>query len=250
MSNEPVLEDLFTRPPAERVDAARNRVRVLEAADRLFAERGACNVSMDEVAAAAGVGKGTLYRRFNDQAGLALALLEEKESKLQEAVIRGRPPVGPGVPAAERLQAFLNALIDLLDAHSELHVLSETSSRGARYRSGLYAFYRLHVELLLREILPGGMSWFWQTSCWLPWRPISSSICETSEASTLAGSELASWTLLMRSLSRPERATPEKARLVTRLRLRRLLGRPLRTAPPCRCPLRSQDQSGSACLGL
>lgn len=154
MSNQELLTALFAPPPTERADAARNRAAVLEAAERLFEERGACNVSMDEVAAAAGVGKGTLYRRFKDQAGLALAVLEQKERDLQERIIRGEPPLGPGAPAQKRLLAFLNALIDLLDAHTELHLLSETSSRGARYRSGLYAFYRLHVELLLREVAP------------------------------------------------------------------------------------------------
>lgn len=154
MSNEQTLHDLFRPPVRERADAARNRLVVLEAAERLFAERGACDVSMDEVAAAAGVGKGTVYRRFKDQAGLALAVLEEKERELQEAVLRGKPPLGPGASVDQRLYAFLDELIDLLNAHTELHLLSETSSRGARYRSGLYRFYRLHVELLLREIVP------------------------------------------------------------------------------------------------
>lgn len=155
MSSEDLLRDLCGPPRHdERADAARNRALVLEAAERLFTERGACNVSMDEVAAAAGVGKGTLYRRFKDQAGLALAVLEQKERELQEAVLRGDPPLGPGASPDKRLRAFLDALIDLLDAHTELHLVSETSSRGARYRSGLYGFYRLHVELLLREIVP------------------------------------------------------------------------------------------------
>ena len=154
MSNLDQLRELTARPPRERADAARNRARVLAAAERLFAERGACNVSMDEVAAAAGVGKGTLYRRFGDRAGLAVAVLEDKERDLQQSVVRGAPPLGPGAPADKRLRAFLNALVDLLDAHTELHVLSETSAVGARYRSGLYAFYRLHTELMLREIVP------------------------------------------------------------------------------------------------
>lgn len=154
MSNASVLESLFAPAPRERADAARNRKLVLDAAEKLFAERGACNVTMDEVAAAAGVGKGTLYRRFNDQAGLALAVLEEKERALQENVIRGAPPLGPGAPANQRLRAFLGALIDLLDEHTELHVMSEAAPQGARYRSGLYAFYRLHVELMLQEAAP------------------------------------------------------------------------------------------------
>jgi len=152
LSNAQVLEELVTRPVRERADAARNRTLVLDAAERLFAVHGVANVSMDQVATEAGVGKGTVYRRFKDRSGLALALLEEKERQLQEAVIRGAPPLGPGAPAIERMWAFLNALVDLLDEHTDLHLISETSSPGARYRSGLYAFYRLHVELLLREL--------------------------------------------------------------------------------------------------
>ena len=47
----------------ERADAQRNRLKVLSAAERLFACHGVENVSMDAIAAEAGVGKGTLFRR-------------------------------------------------------------------------------------------------------------------------------------------------------------------------------------------
>ena len=63
-------------PRPERADARRNRLRVLEAADRLFTEHGVKNVSLDAIAAEAGVGKGTVFRRFGDRAGLAVALLD------------------------------------------------------------------------------------------------------------------------------------------------------------------------------
>ncbi|MFD0890242.1 helix-turn-helix domain-containing protein, partial [Streptosporangium algeriense] len=43
----------------ERADAARNRARILEAAERLFAAKGAPNVTMEDIARAAGVGRGT-----------------------------------------------------------------------------------------------------------------------------------------------------------------------------------------------
>jgi len=138
-------------PPLERADAARNRARIMAAAAALFDERGAANVSMDDVAAAAGVGKGTLYRRFGDQAGLAFAVLEDKERALQHKILTGPPPLGPGAPPHERLRAFLKALLDLVDRTMELHLLSETATPGARYRTGVYSFYRLHVELQLRE---------------------------------------------------------------------------------------------------
>src|SRR5574342_294589 len=60
-----------------RADAERNRRRVLSAASDLFAERG-LDVSLDEIAAAAGVGVGTVYRRFADKDALIDALFEDK----------------------------------------------------------------------------------------------------------------------------------------------------------------------------
>lgn len=136
-------------PPRERADAARNRRRVLDAAAALFAARGVTGVSMDEVAAAAGVGKGTLFRRFGDKSGLAAALLDERERELQQAVLEGPPPLGPGAPPAERLRAFLGAYLDYCEAHLDLVRMSETASPGARYRIGAYRFWHRHVAVLL-----------------------------------------------------------------------------------------------------
>src|SRR4051794_21084817 len=96
------LELMRTPPPKERADAARNRVKVLDAAARLFAEQGVDAVSMDAIATEAGVGKGTLFRRFGDKAGLAVALLDERERVLQEAILRGPAPLGPGAAGPER----------------------------------------------------------------------------------------------------------------------------------------------------
>ncbi|WP_327136235.1 TetR/AcrR family transcriptional regulator (plasmid) [Streptomyces sp. NBC_01343] len=143
------LELLHAPPPKERADAARNRAAVLEAAARLFAEQGVEAVSMDQVAAAAGVGKGTLFRRFGDKSGLAAALLDARERVLQEAVLHGPPPLGPGAPADERLAAFLNAYLDYLLEHLALVRMSETATPGARYRIGAYRFWHRHVAILL-----------------------------------------------------------------------------------------------------
>ncbi|MFG2715078.1 TetR/AcrR family transcriptional regulator [Streptomyces goshikiensis] len=143
------LELLRTPPPKERADAARNRAAVLEAAARLFTEHGVEAVSMDQVAAAAGVGKGTLFRRFGDKSGLAAALLDAREHVLQEAVLSGPPPLGPGAPADERLAAFLDAYFDYLLEHLALVRMSETSAAGARYRIGAYRFWHRHVAILL-----------------------------------------------------------------------------------------------------
>ncbi|MFC1415744.1 TetR/AcrR family transcriptional regulator [Streptacidiphilus cavernicola] len=94
------------QPPRERADAARNRVRLLDAAAALVAEQGAEHVTMEAVAAAACVGKGTLFRRFGDRAGLMLALIDHAEQEYQHAFMTGPPPLGPGADPLERLEAF------------------------------------------------------------------------------------------------------------------------------------------------
>jgi AcrR family transcriptional regulator len=64
-----------TRPL--RADAERNRARILAAASEVFAERG-LDASLDDIAAHAGVGVGTVYRRFPDKDALIDALFEDK----------------------------------------------------------------------------------------------------------------------------------------------------------------------------
>jgi AcrR family transcriptional regulator len=139
----------------ERVDAARNRARVLEAAESLFRAHGVAAVSMDQVAAAAGVGKGTIFRRFGDKAGLAVALLDERERELQAGILSGPPPLGPGAAAHDRLVAFLHAYLDFLDANLDLVHMSETARPGARYQVGAYRLWHRHVAVLVAQARPG-----------------------------------------------------------------------------------------------
>lgn len=145
---------LSDAPPAEteRADAARNRERILNAAAALFSERGVEDVSMDDVADRAGVGKGTLYRRFGDKPGLALALLDEDDRRLQEGMIRGEPPLGPGAPPRERLHAFGEGYLGLLERNIELLVIAATD--GSLRPSPPWAMYRTHIVLLLNEVAP------------------------------------------------------------------------------------------------
>ena len=86
--------------PPERADAARNRRRVLDGGGGAVRAPTRECVTMEAVAAEAGVGKGTLFRRFGDRAGLARAVISEHEIELQEQLIRGAPPLGPGAPRA------------------------------------------------------------------------------------------------------------------------------------------------------
>lgn len=131
----------------ERADAARNRARVLAAAERLFASEDPRSVTMDRIAKEAGVGRATLYRRYPDVGSIAVALLDEHERLLQEQLMSGPPPLGPGAPPAERLAAFYGAMVELLDRHLALVLGAEQGD--ARMRTGAYGFWRLHVRSLL-----------------------------------------------------------------------------------------------------
>jgi len=96
-----------TTPPASerplRRDAERNRLRILQAAREVFADRG-FDASLDQVAAHAGLGVGTVYRRFADKDALIDALFEEGIDEVAAAQARAlstRPVGGPGrLPSA------------------------------------------------------------------------------------------------------------------------------------------------------
>jgi AcrR family transcriptional regulator len=133
----------------ERRDKARNRAKVLESAAALFAERGVEHVTIDDVASRAGVGVGTIYRTFGDKGGLVASILDERERTLQDQLLGGPPPLGPGAPSEERLKAFLTALSNLVEESYELLIVSENNTLGARYRIGSYQAWRLHLTALL-----------------------------------------------------------------------------------------------------
>jgi AcrR family transcriptional regulator len=141
------LGGLPVSAPQERGDAARNRVLLLDAARRLIAERGADAVSMDDIAAAAGVGKGTVFRRFGSRAGLMMVLLDEDERANQEAFLFGPPPLGPEAPPLQRLLAFGRERLRF--SHTHYALLSEAGrDPETRYNAPAMVLHT-HVRLLL-----------------------------------------------------------------------------------------------------
>lgn len=135
--------------PAERGDAARNRALLIDAARRLISERGAEAVTMDDVAAGAGVGKGTLFRRFGSRAGLMIVLLDEDEKAAQRAFMFGPPPLGPGAPALQRLLAYGRERLRFAWDH---HALLSDAGRDPQTRFNAPAtLHRSHVRLLLES---------------------------------------------------------------------------------------------------
>jgi AcrR family transcriptional regulator len=134
-------------PPYERGDAARNRALLVDAARRLIARRGPDTVTMGEIAAAAGVGKGTLFRRFGTRAGLMIVLLDEDEQAEQQTFLFGPAPLGPGAPPLERLLAYGRARLRFVHTH---HALLSDIDRDpqSRYNAPI-TLHRNHIHVLL-----------------------------------------------------------------------------------------------------
>lgn len=137
-------------PAPERADAARNREAILAAALRLVQARGVDCVTMETVASEAGVGKGTVFRRFETREGLMAAVLNESETAWQASVISGPPPLGPGAPPLERLLAFGHSRLRTNVTHAAL-IKAATGSSSARSRAAA-SFAVMHVRHLLGEL--------------------------------------------------------------------------------------------------
>src|ERR1700733_9025878 len=136
----------------ERRDAAANRIRILEAARRLLADGGLDALTMDAVASAAGVGKGTVFRRFGNRAGLAAALVDDEMRDFQDRFLHGPPPLGPGAPAPQRLEAFV---VELLHHYAEnLPVAVLAAHELDQYGSQVMNALLFHARALVRQIDP------------------------------------------------------------------------------------------------
>ncbi|MCF3129645.1 TetR/AcrR family transcriptional regulator [Streptomyces olivochromogenes] len=151
----PQLLEVGSAPdePCLRADAARNRARLLEAAARLVAEHGAAGVTMEAVAAAAEVGKGTVFRRFGDRTGLLTALLDHSAKKLQADFLCGPPPLGPGAPPVERLRAFGVAVLYRTAEQLDLQLAAQADG-ARRFSHPSVRALHTHVMVLLRQVQP------------------------------------------------------------------------------------------------
>jgi AcrR family transcriptional regulator len=147
--SESALENPRWRP--QREAAARNEEKLLHTARNLLRSPDATTVDMRDIAQAAGVGVGTLYRRFGDKAGLLAAVIGDDERVLQEAILQGPAPLGPGAPADERLAAFIDALVALTERNIGALLVTEATPPG-RLKVGAYGGWRQHLVLLLREV--------------------------------------------------------------------------------------------------
>jgi len=138
----------------ERADAARNRRHLLTTAREMLAEQGADKLTMDALAERAGLGKGTVFRRFGTRAGIFQALLDDDEQDFQRQVLFGPPPLGPGAPPLDRLIAYGRARTGFLIEHREI-ARATLDGKESRPVGSQTPMSRIHIRYLLRELRLG-----------------------------------------------------------------------------------------------
>ena len=141
-----------------RQDALANRQRILDTARRLFAERGVAAVTMAEIAQAAGVGKGTLYRHFAHKGALCRALLHERFRRHQDEMLaRLQAFARDRIPALERIKAFLRASAAFIQDHSALLLeVQQAYGLTPAEDAPMMQWLRLTLLGLLREGIRSG----------------------------------------------------------------------------------------------
>jgi polyketide synthase 12 len=138
-------------PRAERADATRNRRHLLATARQMLAVQGADHLTMDGLAERAGLGKGTVFRRFGTRAGIFQALLDDDERAFQEQVLSGPPPLGPGAPPLDRLIAYGRARIGFLIGHREIARAALDGSQPVPAGSQT-PISQIHIRMLLGQM--------------------------------------------------------------------------------------------------
>ena len=139
---------------AERADAAHNRRLLLVTAREMIAEQGADKLTMDRLAERAGLGKGTVFRRFGTRAGIFQALLDDDERNFQGQVLSGPPPLGPGAPPLDRLTAYGRARIEFLIGHREI-ARATLDGRQPVPAGSQTPMSRAHIRFLLGQLRLG-----------------------------------------------------------------------------------------------
>jgi len=139
---------------AERADAARNRQAILRATEELLTLHGPERISLDTVAGRAGVGKGTVFRRFGSRTGLFQELLAERATRIRDAIDNGAPPLGSGAPPRDRLLGFLDALAELAAKNVALMAAHEQACAADKHQDPTYRRWHDHLTVLIGQIRP------------------------------------------------------------------------------------------------
>ncbi len=149
---------ILISPRPIRADAVKNRRLLLDTARRLFDERGVEVVCMSDIAEAAGVGKGTLYRHFANKGELCHALLDDDQRDLQEHTLeRLRTFHEP----LQNLRWFLPEVLAFVERNSPLLRAGMIDADGIILDQPAHRWWRQTIRGLLQAMhVQGDIDYF------------------------------------------------------------------------------------------
>ncbi|MFD8385957.1 TetR/AcrR family transcriptional regulator [Streptomyces sp. NPDC059679] len=148
----------MTQGRAPRADAVRNRRKILTAAGEQITAHGP-DVGMDEIAAAAGVAVGTLYRHFPTKTDLVAAVVAEYVARVADDAEAALGRVSTGTHALDELTAFLGRVIEASVTDRAVKAAAqalgaEPGDRAAEDRAGAAVAALIHAGQVDGDIHP------------------------------------------------------------------------------------------------
>lgn len=144
----------------ERRDSRQNRELLLRVAKLLFAEQGVAATSMTEIAEAAGVGKGTLYRHFAHKGELCSTLLREDVAAFQERLGPHISDEGADASPLAQLDMLISEKVLMTETHLALFAAVEEeaggSGRARPFRGQFGVWAHAHIVRLLSTAIARG----------------------------------------------------------------------------------------------
>jgi AcrR family transcriptional regulator len=144
---------VINNPQPSRADAVKNRELLMQTARRLFAEQGAEAVPMSAIAEAAQVGKGTLYRHFENKAALCHALLDCEQRDLQERTLHRLRENGDPL---DNLRWFLEQVVTFVWDNASLLCVGAGDGNVLLLEHPAHAWWRQTIHMQLRQLQPLG----------------------------------------------------------------------------------------------
>ncbi len=157
MSRSSVSDPVVTPLPRRERDRQQRRTDIFRAAERVFAEKGFHDASIEEIAHAAEYGTGTVYLYFKDKETLYLELIDQKLSELFEHLQRG---MGSEKEPLAALRGLIRARMEFFDANRAFFQLYMREPMGVRCtkgarRDGAPTPYDHYIELLTTVVQAG-----------------------------------------------------------------------------------------------
>ncbi len=149
-SDDPIL---INPPSPTRADAIRNHALLLETARDLFNQHGVDAVTMSQVAQAAGVGKGTLYRHFENKMALCFALLDRDQRELQDDTLRY---LRQNIPPYHQLRWFLEQAARFVIRNEALLSGFDVSPETVSLEHPAHFWWRQTIRMLLQKLAVTG----------------------------------------------------------------------------------------------